>query len=328
MSDANSAWVGQGTELLAPYKDALASLFNADARQLTSAAEVNSWVAKATHDKIQTIIDDGVVRSAALVLVNAIYFKGLWEAPFSKMDTMRMPFHLRDGSTMDAPHMYTHLKEGTAIQGAKLSAAMGAGQPEVPCIAVKMAYQGGAYSAVLAMPAPPLQDTPEGQTREKLTLEGGIDYTDALAACRAEVTRRLAGNGNGGIPWMSIGHPQMAAAKVYLPRFEVEFGTSLGDVLKEAGLTAPFSAGDFTRMTAAGDLEVSDVVHKVYVKADEKGTEAAAATAVVMVRMAIMNPPPELFVRFDRPFVFSIVHEPSGLALFTGEVYKPEKWEG
>lgn len=338
MADANSAWVGKGLELNPAFKRALETLFNAQARPLISADEVNAWVSKATHEKIQTIIDDGAAREAALILVNAIYFKGLWEAPFSKDDTVRLPFHLMtSGSTVDSPHMYIHYKKGKAIQGAKLTASLqDAGKTlDVPCVAVKMAYKGGAYSAVLAMPLGQL-DHSSGAAR--LTLEGGLDYAKALKACREEIVSRLspsrsrrdseASNANSELKWNVVGDPGMAALKIYLPRFEVEFGSSLGAALKQAGLTAPFLPGDFTRISSAGaaQLSVSEVIHKVYVKVDEQGTEAAAATAVMMVRSAIMNPPPELFVRFDRPFMFAIVHDPTGLALFSGEVYEPEKW--
>ena len=250
--------------------------------------------------------------------------------PPYRTDTMRMPFNLASGATQDSPMMYLHAKkEGAPVHGAvvpaRLSAA--AGGAEVPCVAVKMAYQGGAYSAVIAMPHGELEEPVQGgPARTCLTLEGGIDYTAALEACRGELLARLAAPQ--GMPWREVGHPQMKAIKAYLPRFEVEAGASLGDALKAAGLTAPFRAGDFTRVAAsAGDLEVSDVVHKVYVKVDEEGTEAAAVTAVIMMKSAMWPPPAELFVRFDRPFVFSIVHEHTGMALFVGEVGRPEQWK-
>lgn len=58
---------------------------------------------------------------------------------------------------------------------------------------------------------------------------------------------------------------------------------------------------------------------------DELGTEAAAATAVVMLRSMIL-PANELLLKFDRPFAFFITHDPSGLALFAGEVQRPDEW--
>ena len=238
---------------------------------------------------------------------------------------MPLPFRLLDGSNMDTSMMYLHLKKGAAVHGAKLTTTLPGTSETIPCVAVKMAYQGGEYSAVAAMPEGELkEDSPGG----KLTLENGQDYADALAACRETVAAGLSSQGSGNaLEWKTIGDPAIKAIKVYLPRFEIEFGTSLAPALQKAGLGAIFGPGDFTGITASGELFVSDVVHKVYVKVDEKGTEAAAATAAIMMKSAMMRPPPELFVKFDRPFVFSVVHEESGLALFTGEVYKPEEWK-
>ncbi|KAG7667322.1 putative Serpin B10 [Nannochloris sp. 'desiccata'] len=304
ISDANSAWVKKDLQLLDAYVTALETYFNAQARPLTGASEVNSWVSEATHGKITDIIDEGAAHQASLVLVNAIYFKGLWESAFRKTDTMPLPFYKLDGTQYDSPFMYLFLKKGESVHATRFQTATG-----TSCVAVRMAYQGGAYSAIVAMPEmeikPPVAGTP-------LTLQSGENYDD--------------GKEKGALLWQAIGDPDMKAIKIYLPRFEIEFGTSLSTALQHAGLGAIFQPGDFTGISAdGGSLSVSDVVHKVYVKVDEMGTEAAAATAVMMVKSMPMRPPPELFVKFDKPFVFTVVHDDSGVALFTGELYKPEE---
>jgi len=84
LDEANSAWVSPRIVLKKSYEDALKSYAGADIQKLTSAGVVNSWVAKATHDKITEIIDEGTARQASLVLINALYFKGLWAKPFDK----------------------------------------------------------------------------------------------------------------------------------------------------------------------------------------------------------------------------------------------------
>lgn len=61
---------------------------------------------------------------------------------------------------------------------------------------------------------------------------------------------------------------------------------------------------------------------------DEAGTEAAAVTAIMMVRSAMMRPPSYLQLKFDRPFAFAVVHRVSNTALFMGEVMEPESWAG
>ena len=84
ITDANSAWVKNDIELLDSYVKTLQTYFNAQARRLTGAQVVNSWVNEATHGKISNIIDDDAAEQDSLVLVNAIYFKGLWESAFKK----------------------------------------------------------------------------------------------------------------------------------------------------------------------------------------------------------------------------------------------------
>ena len=113
---------------------------------------------------------------------------------------------------------------------------------------------------------------------------------------------------------------------VWLPRFTMESEFELGDVLKAMGMKAAFDGGaaDFSGMTSAEKLAISAVVHKAFVKVDEEGTEAAAATGVVMRATAMPMKPrlPKLF-RADHPFVFEIMHQRSGAVLFMGRVAKP-----
>ena len=84
VSDASSAWVKPEVELLPGYVEALDVNYHAQARFLTSAAVVNSWVEEQTRGKIKSIVTEDVVQRIALVLVNAIYFKGKWLEPFKK----------------------------------------------------------------------------------------------------------------------------------------------------------------------------------------------------------------------------------------------------
>lgn len=84
VSDASSAWVKPDVQLLEGYVGALKVFYEAQARPLTSAAVVNSWVDRQTRGKITSIISEEVAQRMALVLVNAIYFKGKWLEPFKK----------------------------------------------------------------------------------------------------------------------------------------------------------------------------------------------------------------------------------------------------
>jgi len=107
-----------------------------------------------------------------------------------------------------------------------------------------------------------------------------------------------------------------------LPRFEVESDFSLADALAAMGMADAFSSGaDFSGMTGGRDLFISEVVHKAFVSVDEAGTEAAAATAVVMKRLALPEEPVEVSV--DRPFIFLIRDVQTGAILFVGRIVDP-----
>ncbi|MGD2178110.1 MAG: serpin family protein [Anaerolineae bacterium] len=107
-----------------------------------------------------------------------------------------------------------------------------------------------------------------------------------------------------------------------MPKFEFESGFSLKDALMEIGMSAAFSAeADFSGMTGDRALSIADVVHKAFVSVDEEGTEAAAATAVVMVESAMPGQPVE--VTIDHPFIFLIRDIETGAVLFVGRVVDP-----
>lgn len=108
------------------------------------------------------------------------------------------------------------------------------------------------------------------------------------------------------------------------PKFDIETATSLVDVLKEMGMPTPFSdAADFSGMTTADQLVIGDVVHQANITVDEEGTEAAAATAVVMSTTSapIELEPVALIV--DRPFTFWLRARSTGVAVFMGRVTDP-----
>ncbi len=109
-----------------------------------------------------------------------------------------------------------------------------------------------------------------------------------------------------------------------LPKFKMTESCELKPVLAELGMPLAFKLGkaDFSGITGTRELAISDVVHKAFVEVDERGTEAAAATAVVFARAAIVAKPPIVF-RADHPFLFLIRDTHSGSILFLGRLVKP-----
>jgi serpin B len=114
--------------------------------------------------------------------------------------------------------------------------------------------------------------------------------------------------------------------EVSLPRFKLEVGFELSRTLKSLGMVQAFGAGaDFSGMTTDRRLYISAVIHKAFVDVNEEGTEAAAATAVNMVRtLAKVRPKPPVVFRTDHPFLFLIRDNRSGSILFVGRVTDPK----
>lgn len=116
---------------------------------------------------------------------------------------------------------------------------------------------------------------------------------------------------------------QPASIEVGLPKFEFTKDFNLSDTLKNMGMADAFDPdiADFSGMTGERDLFIGNVIHKAFVAVDEQGTEAAAATAVIMETTSA--PFFEISLTVDRPFIFIIRDTISGQILFIGRVLNP-----
>jgi serine protease inhibitor len=276
------------------YLDATKAAFGAalepvDFKRKAEAARqaINGWVEEKTEKRIRDLVPaGGVSRETRLVLVNAIYFLGDWAEPFAKEATQPAPFSVSASAKKDVPTMH-------AVESFRFVAKDGLKAVELP-------YKGGQMSMLLVLP----------------------DAVDGLPALESSLTaERLDGI-----------VASLAAARVHvsLPKFEIDPPGALGlsQVLSKLGMADAFSPAmaDFTAIADPPDprdrLFISEVFHKAFVKVDEKGTEAAAATAVVMDRAgAVMTRPAEF--RADHPFLFFIRDNASGMVLFMGRVADP-----
>ncbi len=116
----------------------------------------------------------------------------------------------------------------------------------------------------------------------------------------------------------------MMEINLQMPKFDFETSTNANDPLKSLGMSEAFDPelADFSGMTQEDRLLITDVLHKATITVDENGTEAAAATAVTMgVTSAMPGEPVSLVI--DRPFLFTIEHQPTGTILFMGRVVVP-----
>lgn len=116
-----------------------------------------------------------------------------------------------------------------------------------------------------------------------------------------------------------------------IPKFEMEYALSMADILKQMGMTDAFDEdlADFTGLgvSEAGNIFISDVIHKSYINVDEKGTEAGAATAVIMTdgASAVLDEPEPKYVILDRPFIYMILDLENHVPLFMGTYMMPEE---
>jgi serine protease inhibitor len=159
---------------------------------------------------------------------------------------------------------------------------------------LELPYQGGNLSTVVVLPKAGVGLTPLESSLSLAKLDGWVNL---LSQRRVEV---------------------------FLPRFKLTAECELKDALSSLGMPAAFTGGDadFSGMNGSRDLVISAVVHKAFVEVDEKGTEAAAATGVVMSRVSVALPPPVVF-RADHPFLFLIRDIRNGSILFIGRLVRP-----
>jgi len=117
---------------------------------------------------------------------------------------------------------------------------------------------------------------------------------------------------------------QEKEVRVYFPKFKLETKYFLRDILSQMGMPIAFTGfADFSGMTGKKDLMIDQVIHQAFVEVDEKGTEAAAATAVIMLLTAMPEGPVIPVFKADRPFIFLIQEKETGVILFMGRVADP-----
>ncbi len=245
---------------------------------------INRWVSARTHHKIPDLLPPGSVTPATrLVLTNAIYMKAKWLTPFQKSATEDLPFYVDGTQEKKLPTMQARL---TARHG-QLGAAEVA---ELPYVHKK---GGPALSMVIILPR---QRAGIQAVEKELDQRGFSAYVDALT--------------QGGDLLLS------------LPRFKATLRVRLKPALAKLGMPLAFGPGaDFSGMFASkAGYYIDEVYHQAFVTTDEKGTEAAAATGIVMRATAIHQ---TTVFHVDHPFVFFIRDAKSGVVLFAGRIDDP-----
>merc|ERR1712194_497659 len=159
---------------------------------------------------------------------------------------------------------------------------------------VSLPYEGDSVRAILVLPS-----AKEPDAASKLALVLGLQWNTLRP----------------------VTYPGHKKVNIFLPRFKLSHGVAdLATSLKQMGLGSAFLSGRgfFLSMIADDSVAISALLHKAVLEVNEEGTVAAAATSVMMAQSLQPAPPPELTLRFDRPFIFVIEHIESQELLFAG----------
>ena len=291
---------------------------------------INAWVEEQTDSRIKDLIpadalDEEAKKLVRLVLTNAIYFKGEWAEVFAEGQTKEEDFSLADGGKVRVSTM----RRGD-MGSARYAAFEGDGTffdtpvrvpfgridektvyPDERGFAVlELPYKGGEMAMVVIVPRSAV----------------GLEALEKKLSAESLDT------------W--VGKLRQRGVHVYLPKFKLETKYDLGKTLQGMGIVRAFNdprtadGAQFDGMSESQDpaqkLYVSKVLHKAFVEVSEKGTEAAAATAVMMApseRAQQRSVPFTPTFKADRPFLFLVRDRQSGSILFLGRVVNPNAKE-
>ncbi len=283
---ANAIWKNDDramSDFKEEYKNTLLEYYNADAKNVNdknAVLEVNNWVSEKTNKKINSLISKP---EFSYLLTNAVYFKGVWKAPFAKSLTQKDDFTDINGKNTQLDFMNKVLN-------------------------ARYLDENGIKATVL-----------QYQNTEREGANDLIDYNRQMSMVIMMGDEKIENITEIVDKAIKSGVQRI---NLKLPKFELDFSTSLMPILSNMGMKNAFALdkADFSKMTD-DKVEVTDAVHKTYIKVDEDGTEAAAITGIMVGATSVQQEKPiDLF--FNKPFTYAIVEEKSGEILFVGQFVK------
>ncbi|XP_073813460.1 serpin 55B [Musca autumnalis] len=267
---ANKIYVQEGQEIKEDYAAATKEHYHAEADSVNfaeneaAAEKINTWVEEKTEGKITNLITpDCLDETTRLVLLNAMHFKGEWEKKFDESQTEEDDFWIAEEEAVKVNYMNQKEKFGYGYF------------EEYNCTALEMPYKDSDLSMFVMLP-----QEREGlkDLAEKLKEVNLVDLAEKMNT--EEVV-------------------------VKFPKFKVDYSIELSDILKEMGINKAFSDdADFSNILENPEgLSISKVFHKASIEVNEEGSEAAAATGMIMMTRMMMMP---LQFVADRPFFYWI----------------------
>ena len=288
INTANAFWANVDYKFLDEYINLLKSYYIAEANELdfsknVEAAEtINTWIEEQTKDKIKDMIKPEMLSDLTkLVLTNAIYFKGLWEKQFDPKNTFEADFKTNTLQTVKVNMMNYNGKDKKF------------NYTETEDLKIlELDYQGSDLSMIIILP----KENNITLAEKQISAVNLVDWKNNLVEKEIDILQ--------------------------IPKFKLETEYNLNDILSDMGMTDAFSPGvaDFSGMDGTNDLFISKVLHKAFIEVNEEGTEAAAATAIIIGTTAILEP--TTFIA-NHPFIFLIQQKETGAVLFMGKVMDP-----
>ena len=248
---------------------------------------INDWVLAATNDRIDDLIPSGFIdpEYTYLVLTNAVWFKADWDVPFNANHTRTDTFTGRNGEVTDV----RYLRDKREIR------YLDSGDFH----AVELDYAGDGFAMAFLLPKD----------------------VDGLPALEARLTSRDVSRT---LNSLSTAKPSLVDLRI--PKVTTSVQYQLSKPLQRLGIKQAFRHdADLSGLFDHNEpFVVSDVVHKTFLEINEKGTEAAAATAIgVSISSALMSPPKFVAFHADHPYLIVLRHKPTGAILFIGKIEEP-----
>ena len=291
MESANSIWMQKDYSFAADFINTCTGKFMADAFDVNFMTDakgatdaINSWSSDKTHGKIAQMNTEPLPADTRLVLMNALYFLGDWETPFKAENSHTQVFH---GTSKDSDVSFMSDTRPTLYSETE----------KYQMISVPFKGADGAadspYSMAFILPK-------EGDGITAL-------MKDMADAGFASAVAGLSSN----------------SVHLTIPKFEFTYNTDMVDTMKSLGMKLAFDSdkAQFDNLTGSeNNLFISDILHKCYIRVDEKGAEAAAVTEAVVGLTSMPADNDLKTFTADRPFLFAIYDETDHSVLFLGAI--------
>lgn len=292
LSIANALWAQKDYKFLDEYLYSVDKYYggkatNVDFINATEEARllINKWVEDKTNDKIKDIISKGSLNPLTrLVLTSAIYFNGKWNKPFDKDGTK--------ANIVFSPNSESNVRVNMMQQNDDKAIFNYAENKDMQIL--EMPYKGDKLSMIVILP----KKNDITSFEKLLTLSNFNNWKKDLKKQRVNV---------------------------FIPQFKFDAKYLMANTLKSMGMPTAFSSdADFSKMDGTKDLSISAVIHQAFVDVNEDGTEAAAATVIMMATSAMPIEGPRIPDFYaNHPFIFVIQDITNGNILFMGRVVNP-----